>query len=626
MLKYIIKEINIIKVGNFMNKFLKNVKNIVDNIYKKINFHKIKNIIKNINEKYKKCCKKNKELPSILIIGSSIIFVTLLSLIITNIMNTKEETVISTSTTASIAKNLGEENFYLGEYDKAIKEYEKLDKDSKWPIYKVKIAEVYAAKGEYERANNFIDEAYETRNTLIENDKDGTYKEKDAELGKYITLISLFDGKDKIALEYGEIFLKANPKDKELQKTMFTVYLLLKDEKKAMKVLEEYSVDEEDSYDLALYARMNMLINKWDEGFEYLKKAWHLNKDEVKVFDIISQEASYDKEKIINKLKELSNKEPEEVAYKAWLVKCYTMSDKTMNEAEKLYKEIKKEDLGKYVFNTVAAKIYQYREEKVKANELIRNVIYEKNLIGYQITAWYYYDKEEYDKAIEYCKKGILENSEYPDNYGFLMTDIMIKKGEPELVEPYFRTALIKEPFNYNIILKAADYYQYTMNNLEKAYEYLNFASLIKPNNADIYYNMAMTKINLRKNDEAIELINKCISLDEENEKYHRALGTIYLEEGNKDKAIEEIRVAYSINNNDILTLNNAGCYYISVENNIQRGYDNIKGAYDKISNNTDEETKKYITRNYEKAKALFDEYNNDSDEKLEIPDLHLFY
>jgi len=429
-----------------------------------------------------------------------------------------------------------------------------------------------------------------------------------------------------MALEYGEIFLKENPDDKALQRTMFTVYLLLKDENKAEEVLEKYSVDEENSYDLALYARMNMLINKWDEGFEYLKKAWNLNKDEVKVFDIISQEASYDKEKIINKLKELSEKEPEEISYKAWLVKCYTMSDKTMNEAEQLYKEIKKEDLGRYVFNTVAAKIYQYKEENVKANELIRNVIYEKNLIGYQTTAWYYYDKKEYDKAIEYCKKGILENSEYPDNYGFLMTDIMIKKGEPELAEPYFRTALIKEPFNYNIILKVADYYQYTMNNLEKAYEYLNFASLIKPNNVNIYYNMAMTKINLRKSDEAIELINKCILLDEENEKYHRALGTIYLEEGNKDKALEEIRTAYDINNNDILTLNNAGCYYISVENNIPRGYENIKGAYDKISNNTDEETKKYITKNYEKAKTLFDEYNNDSDKKLEIPDLHLFY
>ena len=137
---------------------------------------------------------------------------------------------------------------------------------------------------------------------------------------------------------------------------------------------------------------------------------------------------------------------------------------------------------------------------------------------------------------------------------------------------------------------------------------------------------MAMVKIDLKESHEAIELINKCILLDEENEKYHRTLGTIYLEEGNKEKALEEIRKAYNINNDDILTLNNAGCYYISVENNISRGYENIKGAYDKISNSTDKETKKYITKNYEKAKALYDKYNNDSDAKFEIPDLHLFY
>ena len=416
-----------------MNKFFKNVKNIVKSIFKKVNFQRATEIIQSINEKYKKCCEKNKELPSILTIGLSTIFVVSLVLILKSTINTKEEVVTPASVTVNIVKNSGEESFYLGEYDKAIEEYEKLDKNEEWPIYKVKIAEVCSAKGDYERANIFIDEAYETRNSLIENDKEGTYKERDAEFGNYITLISLFDGKDKMALEYGEIFLKENPDDKALQRTMFTVYLLLKDENKAEEVLEKYSVDEENSYDLALYARMNMLINKWDEGFEYLKKAWNLNKDEVKVFDIISQEASYDKEKIINKLKELSEKEPEEIAYKAWLVKCYTMSDKTMNEAEQLYKEIKKEDLGKYVFNTVAAKIYQYKEENVKANELIRNVIYEKNLIGYQTTAWYYYDKKEYDKAIEYCKKGILENSEYPDNYGFLMTDIMIKKVSQNL-------------------------------------------------------------------------------------------------------------------------------------------------------------------------------------------------
>ncbi len=606
-----------------MNKIFKNVKN--NSIFKKVKFQKIKNVIKNLNYKYKKSCEKNRELPSIITIGVSMIFVVVLTLILTN-NTSKNKEVVTEPINISIAKNLGEENFYIGEYDKAIKEYEKLNSKEEWPLYEVKMAEVCSVKGDYDRASSLIDEVYEIRNNLIENNKDEKYKKKDAELGNYITLISLFDGKDKAALEYGEIFLKENPDNKTLQRTMFTVYLLSENENKAKEILEKYAVDEEDSYDLALYARMNMLVNKWDEGFEYLKKSWHLNKDEVKVFDIISQEASYNQDEIIEKLTKLSEKEPKEVAYKAWLVKCYSMSEKTMNKAEKLFKEIKKEDLGEYVFNTVAAKIYQYRKENIKANELIRNVLFEENLIGYQTTAWYYYNKEDYDKAIEYCKKGILENSEYPDNYGFLMSDIMIKKGEPNLAEPYFRTALVKEPFNYNIMLKVANYYEYTMNDLEKAYEYLNFASLIKPNNVDIYYNMAMVKIDLKESHEAIELINKCILLDEENEKYHRTLGTIYLEEGNKEKALEEIRKAYNINNDDILTLNNAGCYYISVENNISRGYENIKGAYDKISNSTDKETKKYITKNYEKAKALYDKYNNDSDAKFEIPDLHLFY
>lgn len=589
-------------------------------------FKNVKNIIININDSYSKACEKNKELSGIVTIGLSMVFVVVLVLAFSgNSNNTKQEETVTASAEVEITKNKGEEYFYLGEYDKAIKEYEKLSQDEEWPLYKIKMAEVCSAKGDYERANILIDDAYEIRNSLIQEDKD-KYKKKDGELGNYITLISLFDGMDKNALEYGEIFLKDNPDNKELQRTMTAVYLSSGDKDKAKEIVEKYSPDEKSSYDLALYARMNMLVDKWDEGFEYLKKAWDLNKDEVKVFDIISQEASYDRDEIINKLTKLSEDNPKEISYKAWLVKCYSMSDKTMDKAESLFNEIKEEDLGKYVFNTVAAKIYQHKGLSAKAEELIKDLIGEESLIGYQTAAWYYYDKEDYDKAIEYCKKGILENEEYPDNYGFLMTDIMIKKGEPQLAEPYFTTALAKEPFNYNIMLKAADYYNYTIDNPQRAYEYYNLVSAAKPDNAEIYYNMAMSKLGSRESDKAKELINKCISLNGKNEKYHRTLGTIYLEEGNKEKAIEEIRAAHKINAKDILTLNNAGCYYISVENDIARGYENIKGAYDRMSDTTDEETKKYITKNYEKAKELLNKYNDDSDAKLEIPDLHLFY
>jgi len=39
-----------------MNKFFKNVKNIIKSIFKKVNFQRARDIIESINEKYKKCC------------------------------------------------------------------------------------------------------------------------------------------------------------------------------------------------------------------------------------------------------------------------------------------------------------------------------------------------------------------------------------------------------------------------------------------------------------------------------------------------------------------------------------------------------------------------------------------
>ena len=37
----------------------------------------------------------------------------------------------------------------------------------------------------------------------------------------------------------------------------------------------------------------------------------------------------------------------------------------------------------------------------------------------------------------------------------------MIAKEQSEIAEPYLRMAIEKEPFNYNILLKIADYYSY---------------------------------------------------------------------------------------------------------------------------------------------------------------------
>ena len=48
----------------------------------------------------------------------------------------------------SIANNKGEEYFYEGKYDEAIQEFETLQREEEWPIWKVKQAEIYSIKGD----------------------------------------------------------------------------------------------------------------------------------------------------------------------------------------------------------------------------------------------------------------------------------------------------------------------------------------------------------------------------------------------------------------------------------------------------------------------------------------------
>ena len=83
-----------------------------------------------------------------------------------------------------------------------------------------------------------------------------------------------------------------------------------------------------------------------------------------------------------------------------------------------------------------------------ESDNIIKSIIdkKEKTYVDYNIEGQYYFDNKEYDKAIEACKQSIIQNKDYSDNYGFLMTDIMIKKKQVEMAEPYFRTALGKNP------------------------------------------------------------------------------------------------------------------------------------------------------------------------------------
>ncbi|MBL4932112.1 tetratricopeptide repeat protein [Clostridium paridis] len=526
-----------------------------------------------------------------------------------------------------IANNKAEMLFYQGDFDKSVSEYEKLQEDDKWPIWEVKEAEIYSVQGEMDKSNDLLKDAMDKRNKIVGNNRE-KYEAKDRELVNYIVFTYFMNKNYKEALEIGESELNNYGKDKPLMRTMYTVYMVNGEKDKASEMVKEYPVDSDSAYDLSILAKMQMLLDDYDKGFDLLKEAWYKDKDEIKVFDIISQAATFNKDLILQKLIDRSSKEPNEICYKLWIAKVYSMSQDSADMAQKTLTELDGKDIGNINVKIIQAKIYQYSGDNEKGEKLLNEIISQnsESYIGYHTAGWYYYDKGEYDKAFEFAQKSILANKDYPDNYGFLIPDIMLKQGKDKEAEPYFRAALLKEPFNYDIMAKIANYYWTTAKDSNKAYEYFSLASQVKPTDTELYYNMALIKLNSNSTDDAIALLKKAISLDDANPKYHRTLGTVYMNQEKYSDAIKEVRYAYAADKNDPLTLNNAGCFYISINVDLERGMANLKAAYESRDSITDADTKKAIEENYTKAKTVYDDYNKGNGDSIKIPDFTLFY
>lgn len=517
----------------------------------------------------------------------------------------------------SSLKAEAEKHFFAQEYDLAIEKYSELaEKDKLSPNWNIKIAEIYSVKNDLNNSLKYINVAKQ-------------YKEIDAETYNYMIFTEFMDGKYEEALKDGEIALSKFPKNKSLIKTMFTVYMGNNKTDQAQNIISDYPVDIKSSYDTAEYSRMLMLVGKWEEGYKELKRAWELNKDEYKIYDVLAQISLYNKDSLLQNITALSEKYPNDLVYKMWLTKIYSLSVDTVDQAKKLIDTLATKDVGKIEIKLIQADIYKNMDELEKSDKLIEDVIseYPDDYRTYHSAGWYYLYKKDYKKAKEFCDKSIEINKEYPDNYGFLMPEILKQGAEKLKGEAYFRTALSKEPYNYNIMLNLANYYWYTANDSGKALKYFNLAAIIKPEDAEIKYNMALIKLSDGKVDEAIEILKTCSKLNELMPKYYRTLSTIYMTLNKSAEAKIAFQNAYNADKEDILTLNNAGCYYITIEQNLDRGFYNITKAYEGLNDSYDDYTKKIILENYDKAQKLKESYTKGKDnEVLKIPEFTLFY
>ncbi len=558
-----------------------------------------------------------------------IIVICLSAVMVTNIIS--RSGIESSKDKLTIASNSAEENFYNDKYDAAIEEYNKYQEKDEWPIWNLKIAEVYSVKGDFTDSNELLTKVYLARNKIVDNKKQkniDNFEEKDRELTNYIVFTSFMNGDYDKALQYGELFLMDYPTDKNLLKTMFTIYMANDKKDKMKEIIDNYPRDDENASDLADLARMNMMMNNLDQGFFLLKDAWHKDKNEVKVFDVITQIAEYNKNDILNKISALEKKDSGELAYKMWQAEIYSKDKDSAEKANNLISELEDKDVGTINLALIKSNTYQNLGKSEKARDVLSEMIKNdpNSFIGYHAMALEDYSDENYDDALKNCEKSISLNKDYADNYGFLMPEIMEKQDKDENAEPYFRTALYKEPFNYNILIKLAEYYGNTVKDSSRALYYYTLASKMNTNDAEVYYNMALIKVANQRQDEAIDLLKKSIAINGKEIKYHRALGTVYLNKEKGEDALKEIKAAYAIDKNDILTLNNAGCYYVAIEGDLSRGLVNFKAAYDGMNDKTSEEDRDIITENYNRVKNLSDAYNKRNGATLKIPDLKLFY
>ena len=537
-------------------------------------------------KKNKKVNKENTYIGSIVTLVFSIVFAFVVLVSIQTIMGDK---------TVTITSNKAEQYYYDGKFDDAINEYISMQNDDSWPIWTVKAAEVYSIKGDITQSDNLLREAIVKRDKLMLESGD-KYIEQDKELINQVVFTFYINNELDQAESFGEYYLPTYNTYKPLLKTMFAIYLAKGDNKSAKEIVDSYPVDNESAYDLAILAKMQIMLGNYDDGLENLKKSYDLDKNEIKSFDVIMETCEFDKSKLLNKIKKLSEENPKEEAYEVWLDEINALEESNIDLSEVITDKIDVDKLDKdsYVYNYVEA--------------------------------WKYYNKGQYDKALEACNAAIIANPEYANTFGILIPKILIAKGNSDKVEGYFRTAIYNEPFNYNLITSIGKIYENDLQNYDKAKETFNFVLSLNKDEDALYYNLAFVDLAMENTDEAIKDLKKAISINKNNYKYYRTLGTVYFNNKDYDKAIESIKKAYSLNENDVLSLNNAACYYVMVDKDIWRGYSNIESAYNDMPSDLDEESKNLITNNYKAIKKVYDKYVNDENTVINLDNLELAY
>lgn len=582
--------------------------------------NKNKNVLKKISNLYIEANKKNKYTEPIIVITSCCLFVLLMVLGLKGNQSLEE---------VNITKNSAEVLYYQNKYDEAILEYGKLQEKEEWPSFLVKSADIYSLKFEREKSINTLKEAIIKRDKLVMEKE--IEDSKDKELINDILFTFIMNKEYGEAISFGEQYINENGYNNDIIKTLFSAYLANDFIFKAEEIISKYELDENSAFQLAEVANMNMLVNKWSEGLDLLNKALAIDKNEIKIYEVLEEMKVFNEVTLIESLNNIIEENPDDESYKIMLAKVYSKDKNTASQAEELINSMKSlEGYGSSV-DLIKYDIYKNLGEDEIAKESLEEAT-EKAMEEKPESSYYYYvlglkafSIGNFEEALLASKKSIIANEKESNAYISLIPDLVSSMGEYKKAEVYLREYMHKNPFSYRTIIKFADYYVSEGSN-DKAREFYEIAINIRKDDENLFYSLVNLDIAEGNWENGIEKMNSAIEVFDENSNFYRTLGALYLENEEYDKGIENIRKAYELNEEDILALNNASWYYINVEKDVNRAYENIKTAYEEMPISLDEDIKKELSANYVRIKSVYDGLQEGKTPNYSTMNLKLFY
>ncbi len=148
-----------------------------------------------------------------------------------------------------------------------------------------------------------------------------------------------------------------------------------------------------------------------------------------------------------------------------------------------------------------------------------------------------YFEKGDYDKAIEYYTRAILLNPLFSEAY-FARALCFYKLREYDKAAKDYQRALELDPKNPVIYNNLGDVY-YRKEDYVTAIKYYEKAIMLNPNYMKAYYNAGLAYASLEKYDKAIEYFQKVIELKPDFPEAYHVLALAYEYSGDLENAIK---------------------------------------------------------------------------------------